>query len=241
MKIFIKGLVALVVTFAVLVGIATGAAIGLKRAGFSLFDTKTVTSDERIVESIRTKQDITLLHVNVHSIFQEETQNIKRFSITIPDSDRHLIFVYRYTANLGIDGKEVSIEKTSDKSYTVKIPIFKVLGTSNVKWDEDIDINGALAFLSEEPKKNKIRTCLLSEETLDKKNLSESDELMREQAETFYSNIIHAIDPEIELTFEFTEQPTPAASPSADTSCSSSSNNSPSPSATATASSKKGN
>lgn len=243
---FFTGLIALIVTIAIVV---VGGAFALKKMGFNLSETTSVTSDSRIVESIEMKQDIVLMHVNTHGLFDETLNNVKKLGITVPDSDRRLILSYRYTANLGIDGKDVDIKKTGEKSYTITIPPFKVLGTSDLKWEKEISLDGSLSFVNEEINRSKIQTCLLSDETLSRKHLPESDELMRDQAEAFYSTIVHGIDPEIELTFEFTEQPTPTLTPTAastdsgsdESGCSSLSNESPSPSATATASSKKGN
>lgn len=234
---FTKGLISIVVSLIVLIAVGTGAAIGLHKAGISLIGTTTTSSDTRLVDSIQTKQDVTLLSVSVQGL--KKVENGASFlTKRIPGTTQTTYLPYRYTANLGIDGGEVTISQTGSKAYSISIPEFKVLGNSNPKFDHSIEDGDLLSFLSENVDKEKLITEILSDSSLSA-HISDNQEQLKQQAEMFYSNIVHGIDPEIELTFEFAELPAPAATSEGESSGTASPD--PTASATATASSKKGN
>lgn len=234
---FTKGLISIVVSLIVLIAVATGATIGLHKAGISLIGTTTTSSDTRLVESIQTKQDVTLVSLSVQGL--KKVENGASFlTKRIPGTTQTTYLPYRYTANLGIDGGQVTISQTGSKSYTVSIPEFKVLGNSNPEFDSSIEDGDLLSFLSENVDKEKLITEILSDASLST-HISDNQEQLKQQAELFYSNIVRGIDPEIELTFEYAELPTPAATSEGEASDDASP--SPTASTTATVGSKKGN
>lgn len=176
---------------------------GLQVAGISPISGWSTSSDSRIVQSIETKQDIALLNVSVQGL--KKVENGASFLKTrIPGSSQTFYLPYRYTANLGIDGEQVAIKKSGDKSYTISVPEFKVLGNSSPSFEKPVENGDLLSFLAENADQSKLTTEILSDESLSV-HISENKELLRKQCETFYSNIIHAIDPEITLTFEYAD------------------------------------
>lgn len=103
---------------------------------------------------------------------------------------------------VGIDGEEVTITRTADDAFLVSIPDFILIGIDEPKYTVVNESNGVLSFLTPE-----IDTLKLTEEVLTDEVKTEHIDglrpLLEVQAESFYTNIINAIDPDVTLEFKF--------------------------------------
>jgi hypothetical protein len=177
-------------------GIAAGAGLA---AG--MFFGAAQEREVQVIRSIELQEQVVLLRSGITGLKPErEVKDVN--GIEIPWSDRSLLLQYEFDTMVGIDGREVSIVPTGDKSFRVTVPDFILIGTADPKFSVVNEQNGVLSFVTPE-----IDTLQLTEELLTDDVEAEHIEGLRpvleEQARTFYTNIITAIDPTITLEFEF--------------------------------------
>lgn len=160
--------------------------------------------DVQVVRSVQTEEQVILLTVGITDI-KEEQDNQDFFGLfDIPLSDRTVFFRYEFDAKFGIDGRNVVITPTGDKTYAITIPPFEVLGNDDPKFSVATEANGLLSWATPE-----IDELAIAEEVLAKESIAEQLDnfrpLLEDQAVNFYSRIVESIDPEVTLTFEFSE------------------------------------
>lgn len=213
MKKTVKVLLVVLLGFALLLG---GGLLGLRFAADRLggilpvMSTSEESSHSVSVSSVIPRGEVALLSLRTNDIHTEKraTQigaaEESFFSFTLPGSEKAIIKQYSYDAKLGIDGSKVKIEPSGEKSYTVTIPEFIVIGTADFEsktLDED---NGVLSFVTEDIDTDAMVTDAQSEGAKERL-IDGNEQILADQAEFFYTNIIRAVDPEITLNFEFAD------------------------------------
>ncbi|MCR2816589.1 hypothetical protein [Microbacterium jiangjiandongii] len=185
-------LVLLLVVFATVIGFVSNGLFAAAQA-----------SDSQIYESVHRQEKVALLALSIQGLSRQEADG-RILGIPAPASDRTTIIQYAFTAQLGIDGEHVTIEPARDRegSYVVSIPKFIFIGYDDPHFEDAIESNGPLSFLTEEVEETQMINNILSEEN-QQKYIDDHTEILRDQAQAYYSGIIQGIDPEATLTFEF--------------------------------------
>lgn len=210
MKKFAAGLA--IVLVAVLAGFAGAFAFGMDRiAGLvPTVSTSEESSHSVSVSSVLPRGEVALLSLRTNDIHTEKraTQigaaEESFFSFTLPGSEKAIIKQYSYDAKLGIDGSKVEITPNGENSYTVTIPEFIVIGTADFTsktLDED---NGVLGFFTEDIDTDAMITDAQSEGAKERL-IDGNEQILADQAEFFYTNLIRAVEPEAALDFEFAD------------------------------------
>jgi len=189
----------LVLLLLVLIGAAafTGLAIGMSLGASE-------ERDLQVVRSVQGEEQVILLTAGLTDI-KEERENQTFFGLfDVPLSDRTTFLRYEFDAKFGIEGKQVEIEPLGDKSYRITIPAFIFLGYDDPKFSVATESNGLLSWTTPA-----IDTLQATEELLTDEAVAEHIDgfrpLLEEQAVTFYTRIVSSIEPDAELTFEFSE------------------------------------
>lgn len=169
----------------------------------------TESRDTQVIRSIQGDEQVILVTAGMTDV-QEEREDGLNIAIgdlnlfTLPGSERSVLVRYEYDAKFGIEGEDVEIRQTGDDAYVVTIPEFIYLGYANPDLSIANEENGLLSWTTPEIATDDVFEELLTEPTVEA-HIDGFRPLLEEQAETFYSRIVDAIDPSIELAFEFTD------------------------------------
>lgn len=109
---------------------------------------------------------------------------------------------YSFTTKLGIEGRDVKITQTGDKQFLISIPGFVFIGLENPKLDLLVEDNGILSVVTPEIDQQEIANHVLSNDAM-ATHIAKNTEMLEAQAKSFYTGIVHSIDPEVALEFEF--------------------------------------
>lgn len=157
----------------------------------------------QVIRSITLEQKVVLVRSAITGLKpKRDVQDI--FGFAIPWSDRSLLLGYDFATMVGIDGRDVSIERTGDNSFRVAIPDFIVIGTAEPAFSVVNEQNGVLSFVTPEIDKLKLSQEILTDKVV-ADHIAGLRPLLEEQARQFYTNIVTAIDPDITLEFTFAE------------------------------------
>lgn len=190
----------LLFTFLILVvgSIAAGAGVAV-----GMFVGAAQEREVQVIRSIELEKQVVLVRSGITGLKPErEVKDINGF--VIPWSDRSLLLQYEFDTMVGIEGSEVSIVPTGEESFRVSIPNFILIGTDDPRYSVVNEQNGVLSLVTPE-----IDTLQLTQELLADDVAAEHIEGLRpvleEQARSFYTNIVTAIDPSVTLEFEFAQ------------------------------------
>lgn len=190
----------------VILGVIAGAALVSFNVG-KLFGA-TESRDTQVIRSIKGEEQVILVTAGMTDV-QEEREDGLKLAIgdwdffTLPGSDRSVLVRYEYDAKFGIEGKDVQISQAGDNSYRITIPKFIYLGYANPDLSVANEKNGLLSWTTPEIDTTAVFEELLSEQAVEQ-HIDGFRPVLEAQAKLFYSKIVTAIDPEIELEFEFT-------------------------------------
>ena len=109
---------------------------------------------------------------------------------------------YTFNAKVGLNGEDVRIVETGEGAYRVTIPTFIFIGHDDVTFRLVAEDNGVLSFVTPEVDTVEMVNSILDDEAQDK-YVDSNLETLKEQAETFYGGIIHGIDPEAQVVYDF--------------------------------------
>ena len=160
-------------------------------------------SDSQIYQSVQRQEKVALLALSIQGLSREEADG-SILGIPAPAGDRTTIIQYAFTAQVGIGGSHATIEAAGDGegSYVVSIPEFIFIGYDDPHFEDAIESNGPLSFLTEEVEVTEMINNILSEEN-QQTYIDDHAEILRDQAQAYYTGIIQGIDPDATLTFEF--------------------------------------
>lgn len=194
---------------AVVVGVVLGAVVTMKLGSVPSSGSQSESTNTQVVRSIEFKQDITLLSLSVDAVAtQENSSHIGSWKI--PGTSQTAIMRYGFDAKLGIDGSKVTIEQTGESSYTITVPSFEFLAYDNFTVETVSEGGGVLSGITPDIDKEEMVNGLINDETK-AQHVADNVELLKIQCENFYNNIVHAIDPDIVLTFVYTDVAADAA------------------------------
>ncbi len=169
--------------------------------GGRLVDSQTETSDSRILQSVTRTEKVALLSLRVQGI-AKKTSETTIFGMEVPGSDRALFLQYNFTASLGVDGKDVVVERTGDKEITVTVPRFIFIGYDDVSFELAAEDNGILSWTNPEIDTAEMIDNILSEDAM-QDYISANQETLKEQAKAYYSGIATCIDSTVTVKLSF--------------------------------------
>ncbi len=170
--------------------------------GATLFGSTEESRSEMVVRSLTKEEEIVLLSLGIQGI-TEENISTTVFGKKMPGTTRTQFLQYNYNAKLGIDGSEVKIEQTDEDSLTITLPPFEFLGHDDAAFKTVVEDNGILSFTTPDIDTASVITKILNDETR-RQHIAANDEILRSQAEAFYTGIIESVDPDIDVEFKFT-------------------------------------
>ncbi|WZO35747.1 hypothetical protein MRBLWS13_003455 [Microbacterium sp. LWS13-1.2] len=176
---------------------------------FGKFFGATESRDTQVIRSITGEEQVILVTAGMTDV-QEEREDGLKFAVgdwslfTLPGSERSVLVRYEYDAKFGIEGKDVEINRTGDNSYLITIPEFIYLGYANPDLSVANEKNGLLSWTTPEIDTTEVFEELLSERAVEQ-HIDGFRLTLEEQAELFYSKLVHAIDPAISVDFAFSD------------------------------------
>lgn len=188
-----------------IIGVLAG---GVLTSALSQQETLGSAKDERntqIINSIERKEQIVLLSLGVQGIAEEQTVTTI-FGKPLPGSARVLFLQYSYRAKLGIEGSQVTITQLTEDRFQISIPEFIFIGHDDVQFQTAVEKNGVLSWATPQIDTAEVISEILSAEA-QAQHVVDNRETLEDQARTFYTGIIQAIDPAVQLTFEFRGRP----------------------------------
>ncbi|MDN3495200.1 hypothetical protein QL996_04615 [Planococcus sp. APC 4015] len=190
---------AIILSIIVIAAIAAMAGVAVGRL---LAPQQTVVSSE-VVEFVLPQQKVTLASLRVEGL-ERANRDGRILGVPLDVADRTKYLIYKFDANVGLDGSQVQVDRTGAHSYSVSIPAFDLLSHSNIHFEDPINDDGILAFLTDEISQSEMTNRILSDE---KKAdyVANSIETVRAQAEAFYGGIITSVDADATITFEFAQ------------------------------------
>jgi hypothetical protein len=179
-----------------------GAVVAVDRfTDFSILDDRSESRSTQVINAVTREEQVVLVSLGIQGI-DEETVTSTFFGLDVPLSDRATFLQYNFDAKLGIEGGDVQIEETGVDEFLVSIPDFVFIGHDNETFRLVAEDNGVLSFVTPDNDSAEMITRILNDDTKDQ-YVESNAEILRDQAESFYSGIISAIDPAISLQFEF--------------------------------------
>ncbi|MGO3796959.1 MAG: hypothetical protein ACTJGR_07570 [Pauljensenia sp.] len=157
--------------------------------------------DSQIMNSVTREQQVVLLSLGIQGITSTDARS-EFFGLEIPGTDRSSFLEYSFNAKLGIQGEDVKIEKTGDRTYLVSIPEFTFIGYDNPHYKVAAESNGVLSWATPEIDTAEMITRILNDSAREK-YIESNEDTLKDQAKIFYSNIISGIDPTIVTEFDF--------------------------------------
>lgn len=168
---------------------------------FSIFGVNSHTESTQVIYSMTREEQVVLLSLGVQGL-EEQTDKSKVFGVEVPWSERATLIQYAFHAKLGIDGADVVITNTSDNKYTVDVPEFTFIGYDDPDLKVASENAGGLSWFTPEVDITEMFTQILGGAEK-QQYIDDNAETLREQTEAFYTSIVEAIDPDIELEFVF--------------------------------------
>lgn len=199
---FVKRIVLVPVGLLVLCLAVIGAIVAIDRfTDYSILDDRSESRSSQVINAVTREEQVVLVSLAIQGI-DEETVTSTIFGLDVPLSGRASFLQYGFDAKLGIEGGDVRIEETGVDEFLVSIPAFVFIGHDNESFRLVAEDNGVLSFVTADIDTAEMITRILNDDT--KADYLEANaEILRDQAESFYSGIIRSIDPAIVLRFEF--------------------------------------
>lgn len=161
------------------------------------------STQTEVVKSVEFSQDITLMRLGVAEVDSEENF-AKLNNIELPGTSKEIYLKFTCKLQLGIDGQDVKITKIGDNSYRIAIPKFKSLGISEPDVDTILDQSGALSLFTKDVDRDELENEMMNNLATDT-YIEENRAALEMQAQTFYTSIVHGVDPDVTLQFTFAD------------------------------------
>jgi hypothetical protein len=169
----------------------------------SPFGQTTQSRSTQVVEALERKKDVVVLNLSIAGLDDDKT-NLKLYGVDVPGSNRATFLRYTFNAKLGFSGADVTIRETDENRIQVSIPKFAFIGYDNFDSEIAAEENGLLSGLTPAIDDREMAENFLNDETR-QEYVDMNTDLLEEQAQTFYTDIVTAIDPTITLEFEFAQ------------------------------------
>lgn len=161
----------------------------------------TESRNEKIVTAVERQEQLVLLSTNVQGL-STETVEREVLGKRVPGTSRTQFVKYTYRAKLGIEGGDVTIEETGENRYLISVPDFIFIGHDNGKFETALEDNGVLSWGTPKIDTAKTITEILNDDAK-AEQVKENRDLLKGQTRNFYTGIIHGIDDQVKLEFEF--------------------------------------
>ena len=169
----------------------------------NVFAIREESSDSQIRVAVSRQEEVALLALAVQGIARKDTQG-ELLGVAVPASSRTTLLQYEFTAKVGIDGENVVLDADGDGGYVVRVPRFVFVGYDKPRFEDPIESNGPISWLSPEIEETEMVNSVLSEENQRDYIELHLDEL-RSQAKFFYAGIITSVDSSARVSFEFAQ------------------------------------
>lgn len=196
MKTFLSSVAFVLVGVVVAVG-----ALFLFRAPIASWIGPTTDKNTQIVNAVTRTQEVALVTLGIEGIRERKTDDGQILFLSIPNS-RATFLRYSFDAKLGLDAEDVEIDEQADGSFVVRIPSFIVIGIDNQNVEVAAESNDLLSWTTAEIDKVEMVNTIFGDD-VEAEYLVKNTDLLQDQARAFYSTIVHSIDPEVDLAFEF--------------------------------------
>lgn len=177
--------------------------LGASLAHLDPFHTEAETHTSQVIEAVTREEQIVLLALGIQGITEKDAKQ-KVLGVGIPGSGKKTMIQYNFDAKLGIDGQDVKIKKTSAHAFRIVIPDFLFIGHDNESFKTVVDTGGILSFATPDIDQADLISQILSDDAQDQyidKNL----DILKDQAESFYKNLVQSIDSKAVVSFEFAQ------------------------------------
>ena len=161
------------------------------------------TNTSEVIKYQLPQQEVALTSLRIEGLERANADG-KLFGVSVDAGDRTKYIEYGFNAKLGVDGSQVEIVADGENAYTVAIPSFIFIGHSDEHFEDPIEENGMLSWLTPQISETGMVNKILSTERKDKW-VASSLQLLKDQSEVFYGTIIKSVDPDAEITFEFAQ------------------------------------
>lgn len=161
--------------------------------------------DTQVVHSLTREEQVVLLTLGIQGIRETRTEEARLFGLDqlrIPWSDRASFIQYEYKSKVGFEGGEVEIEQIGEKRYRITVPEFEFIGTSDPQLQVAVEDNGVLSWTTPPIDQLEVANEILNDEVKDEQ-IAENEDILRDQAESFYNGILQGIDPELTAEYVF--------------------------------------
>ena len=129
----------------------------------SLFGSSSSERDSQVVQSATRVQEVTLLSLHIEGVDRTESNQVF-FGVPVPASEKTTLIQYTFDAKLGIDGSQVKIEPTGPESFRVNMPQFLGIGFDNPMFEDLLESNNALSWLTPPGLQTRMINNILSDE-----------------------------------------------------------------------------
>lgn len=191
----------------VLVSLLAGGALlfGLQNAfpNLSPFQSTSASSNTQIINAIERKEQVVLLSLGIQGI-SERTAGSTFFGIDIPGTSRASFLQYNFNAKLGLEGKDVKVDRMGDHRYRLSVPAFIFIGHDNVSFKMAAESNGVLSWATAQINPVETINQILNDEAKSQ-YVTANQQILTDQAKAFYTGIIRSVDPAAEVTFDFSK------------------------------------
>lgn len=190
---------------AVVVALVGGVFLGWKGIGTffpdAAVETVTETRSSQVIHSVNRQEQVVLLSLGIQGVEKIDSHG-KIGDWVIPGSEVKAFLPYEFMAHLGIDGGDVTIEQRGENHFVITIPKFTMIGHDSVRLDELIVTGGVLKGTAKEINQSEITNRILSDEHKEE-YVSKHEDILKSQANRFYSRIVTGIDPLATVEFEY--------------------------------------
>ncbi|MDN4475807.1 hypothetical protein QQX09_08050 [Demequina sp. SYSU T00192] len=190
-------------TVLVVAGVGLASAASAYAPSLMPWGDQSSSENSLVITAIERTEEVSLLSVGIEGI-EEERRSKELLGVVIPGSEKSKFIKYSFTLKLGLDGGDVTIDETGENEYTLTIPEFIVIGNSEPHFETATESNGLLSWATADIDELDTVNEVLNAKEFDEAIESNQD-VLQDQTQFFYGNIIRAIDPTIEVEFVFAE------------------------------------
>ena len=163
--------------------------------------TTTEQRSTQIIEAVNREQQVVLLSLGIQGV-EEQTSSGTVFGYDIPGSSRSAFIIYSFNAKLGIEGADVTVEETDDGTFLITVPEFIFIGHYDESFRLASESSGIMSWVTPEIDAVEMINTILDDEA-HAEYIESNRELLEDQTRSFYTGIIHGIDPDISIEFDF--------------------------------------
>ena len=159
------------------------------------------STNTQVVNAVEREEQVVLLSLGIQGLAEKSSVG-EVFGVRVPWTDRTQFVQYSYKAKLGIEGKDVHVTETGEHAYTVHIPDFIFIGHTDEEFKTAVEDNGVLSWTTQPLDAASTVSDVLSADKK-RKDINDNRELLQDQARSFYEGTIRGVDPEAQVTMEF--------------------------------------